>query len=234
MKIRCAIIDDEPLAVNLLKSYVEKTPFLELINCYNSAINAKAGLEEEPVDLLFLDIQMPELSGIEFAKMVDEDTRIIFTTAFSQYAVEGFKANAIDYLLKPISYDDFLKAAEKAQGVLQQKKEEKKPNREFMFVKSEYRVVRIDISKITYIEGLKDYVKIYQEDKPKPVLTLMSMKALEDFLPEGFRRVHRSYIVQLSKMEVIERSRILFGNNDVPISDSNREFIQQYINENSI
>ncbi|MDO4956746.1 MAG: LytTR family DNA-binding domain-containing protein [Bacteroidales bacterium] len=234
MKIRCAIVDDEPLAVNLLKSYVEKTPFLELIKCYNSAISAKAGLEEEPVDLLFLDIQMPELSGIEFAKMVDEDTRIIFTTAFSQYAVEGFKANAIDYLLKPISYDDFLKAAEKAQGVLQQKKEEKKPNREFMFVKSEYRVVRIDISKITYIEGLKDYVKIYQEDKPKPVLTLMSMKALEDFLPEGFRRVHRSYIVQLSKMEVIERSRILFGNNDVPISDSNREFIQQYINENSI
>lgn len=233
MKIRCAIVDDEPLAVNLLKSYVEKTPFLELIKCYNSAISAKAGLEEEPVDLLFLDIQMPELSGIEFAKMVDEDTRIIFTTAFSQYAVEGFKANAIDYLLKPISYDDFLKAAEKAQGVLQ-KKEEKKPNREFMFVKSEYRVVRIDISKITYIEGLKDYVKIYQEDKPKPVLTLMSMKALEDFLPEGFRRVHRSYIVQLSKMEVIERSRILFGNNDVPISDSNREFIQQYINENSI
>lgn len=234
MKIRCAIVDDEPLAVNLLKSYVEKTPFLELIKCYNSAISAKAGLEEEPVDLLFLDIQMPELSGIEFAKMVDEDTRIIFTTAFSQYAVEGFKANAIDYLLKPISYDDFLKAAEKAQGVLQQKNEEKKPNREFMFVKSEYRVVRIDISKITYIEGLKDYVKIYQEDKPKPVLTLMSMKALEDFLPEGFRRVHRSYIVQLSKMEVIERSRILFGNNDVPISDSNREFIQQYINENSI
>lgn len=234
MKIRCAIVDDEPLAVNLLKSYVEKTPFLELIKCYNSAISAKAGLEEEPVDLLFLDIQMPELSGIEFAKMVDEDTRIIFTTAFSQYAVEGFKANAIDYLLKPISYDDFLKAAEKAQGVLQQKKEEKKPNREFMFVKSEYRVVRIDISKITYIEGLRDYVKIYQEDKPKPVLTLMSMKALEDFLPEGFRRVHRSYIVQLSKMEVIERSRILFGNNDVPISDSNREFIQQYINENSI
>lgn len=234
MKIRCAIVDDEPLAVNLLKSYVEKTPFLELIKCYNSAISAKAGLEEEPVDLLFLDIQMPELSGIEFAKMVDEDTRIIFTTAFSQYAVEGFKTNAIDYLLKPISYDDFLKAAEKAQGVLQQKKEEKKPNREFMFVKSEYRVVRIDISKITYIEGLKDYVKIYQEDKPKPVLTLMSMKALEDFLPEGFRRVHRSYIVQLSKMEVIERSRILFGNNDVPISDSNREFIQQYINENSI
>lgn len=234
MKIRCAIVDDEPLAVNLLKSYVEKTPFLELIKCYNSAISAKAGLEEEPVDLLFLDIQMPELSGIEFAKMVDEDTRIIFTTAFSQYAVEGFKANAIDYLLKPISYDDFLKAAEKAQGMLQQKKEEKKPNREFMFVKSEYRVVRIDISKITYIEGLKDYVKIYQEDKPKPVLTLMSMKALEDFLPEGFRRVHRSYIVQLSKMEVIERSRILFGNNDVPISDSNREFIQQYINENSI
>lgn len=234
MKIRCAIVDDEPLAVNLLKSYVEKTPFLELIKCYNSAICAKAGLEEEPVDLLFLDIQMPELSGIEFAKMVDEDTRIIFTTAFSQYAVEGFKANAIDYLLKPISYDDFLKAVEKAQGVLQQKKEEKKPNREFMFVKSEYRVVRIDISKITYIEGLKDYVKIYQEDKPKPVLTLMSMKALEDFLPEGFRRVHRSYIVQLSKMEVIERSRILFGNNDVPISDSNREFIQQYINENSI
>ncbi|MCQ2246730.1 MAG: LytTR family DNA-binding domain-containing protein [Bacteroidaceae bacterium] len=234
MKIRCAIVDDEPLAVNLLKSYVEKTPFLELIKCYNSAISAKAGLEEEPVDLLFLDIQMPELSGIEFAKMVDEDTRIIFTTAFSQYAVEGFKANAIDYLLKPISYDDFLKAAEKAQGVLQQKKEEKKPNREFMFVKSEYRVVRIDISKITYIEGLKDYIKIYQEDKPKPVLTLMSMKALEDFLPEGFRRVHRSYIVQLSKMEVIERSRILFGNNDVPISDSNREFIQQYINENSI
>ena len=168
MNLTCAIVDDEPLALDLLESYVNKTPFLTLKGKYSSAVQAMKELPDKQVDLLFLDIQMPELNGLEFSKMVDTHTRIVFSTAFEQYAIDGYKVNALDYLLKPISYVDFLQAANKAVQwfeLLQQPKEEI----ESIFVKSDYKLVQIELKKILYVEGLKDYVKIYTEDTARPI-----------------------------------------------------------------
>ena len=165
--------------------------------------------------------------------MVDFNTRIVFTTAFDQYAIDGYKVNALDYLLKPISYIDFLQAANKAVQwfeLLQQPKEEIQS----IFVKSEYKLVQIELSKILYIEGLKDYLKIYEEDSPKPILSLMSMKAMEELLPTSrFMRVHRSYIVQKDKIRIIDRGRIVFGKNYIPISDSYKQAFQEFLDQRS-
>lgn len=233
MNLNCAIVDDEPLALGLLESYVNKTPFLQLVGKYSSAVQAMNELPEKHIDLLFLDIQMPELTGLEFSKMVDFKTRIVFTTAFGQYAIDGYKVNALDYLLKPISYVDFLQAANKAVQwfeLLQQPKEEIQS----IFVKSEYKLVQIELNKILYIEGLKDYLKIYEEDSPKPVLSLMSMKAMEELLPASrFMRVHRSYIVQKDKIRIIDRGRIVFGKNYIPISDSYKQAFQEFLDQRS-
>ena len=233
MKLNCAIVDDEPLALGLLESYVDKTPFLELAGKYSSAVQAMKELPGKHVDLLFLDIQMPELNGLEFSRMVDSSTRIVFTTAFGQYAIDGYQVNALDYLLKPISYVDFLQAANKALQwfeLLQQPKEEIQS----IFVKSDYKLVQIELNKILYIEGLKDYIKIYEEDSPKPILSLMSMKAMEDLLPSSrFMRVHRSYIVQKNKIRIIDRGRIVFGKNYIPVSDSYKQSFQDFLDRRS-
>jgi DNA-binding LytR/AlgR family response regulator len=232
MLLRCAIVDDEPLALSLLENYISKTPFLRLTGKYSSAVQAMNELPSDPVDLLFLDIQMPELNGLEFSKMVDPHTRIVFTTAFEQYAIDGYRVNALDYLLKPISYVDFLEAANKALQwfELTQKSEE----RETIFVKSDYKLVQIELKKITYIEGLKDYIKIYLEDSPKPILSLMSMKSMEALLPVShFMRVHRSYIVQKDKIRVIDRGRIVFDKTYIPISDSYKQIFQAFLDKRS-
>lgn len=233
MKLKCAIVDDEPLALNLLESYVQKTSFLELVGKYSSAVMAMKELPDKKIDLLFLDIQMPELNGLEFSKMVPANTRIVFTTAFGQYAIDGYKVNALDYLLKPISYVDFLQAANKALQwfeLLQQPREEK----ESIFVKSEYKLVQIMLKDILYIEGLKDYIKIYEENQAKPVLCLMSMKAMEEQLPpKRFIRVHRSYIVQKDKIRIIDRGRIVFGKTYIPISDSYKQAFQDFLDSPS-
>ena len=182
----------------------------------------------------FLDIQMPELNGLEFSRMLPPETCIIFTTAFDQYAIDGYKVNAIDYLLKPISYPDFLQAANKA--LHQHELMHRTPQDEIdsIFVKSEYKLVQIELRKILYVEGLKDYIKIYEEDNPKPVLSLMSMKAMEDLLPPSqFMRVHRSYIVRKDKIRVIDRGRIVFGKTYIPISDSYKQAFQEYLEKRS-
>lgn len=241
MIIKCAIVDDEPLAVELLASYVKKIPFLELCGKYNNATDALHGITEDAVDLLFLDIQMPELNGLELSKMVPENTRIVFTTAFDQYAVDGFRVNALDYLLKPISYADFLEACNKAQQWFQlvQQQEESSPAAvageiKSIFVKSEYKLLQINLDDIRYIEGLKDYVKIYTEQSPHPILSLMNMKAIEQMLPTSrFIRVHRSFIVQKSKIREIERNRIVFGDVYIPIGDSYKQAFQDFINAKS-
>ena len=238
MTIKCAIVDDEPLAVELLASYVEKIPFLELCGKYNNATDALHGIGEQPVDLLFLDIQMPELNGLELSKMIPESTRVVFTTAFNQYAVDGFRVNALDYLLKPISYADFLDACNKALQwfqLTQQSEQPSAPRTEeeptSIFVKSEYKLLQINLDDIRYIEGLKDYVKIYTEQSPHPILSLMNMKAIEQMLPASrFIRVHRSFIVQKSKIREIERNRIVFGDVYIPIGDSYKQAFQDFIN----
>lgn len=237
MNLTCAIIDDEPLATSLLESYANKTPFLDLKGTFNSAVHALAALSETPVQLLFLDIQMPELNGLEFSRIVGTDTRIIFTTAFDRYAVDSYKVNALDYLLKPISYADFLTAANKAlqwYELLYKPEapaesfvapaEKEKETIESIFIKTEYKLIQIELRKILYIEGLKDYVKIYVEDEPRPILSLMSMKTMEEILPASrFIRVHRSFIVQPEKIKVIERNRIVFGKAYIPISDNYKQ-----------
>lgn len=233
MTLNCAIVDDEPLALDLMESYVAKTPFLNLTGKYSSAVQAMKELPERQVDLLFLDIQMPELSGLEYSKMVSPDTRVVFTTAFEQYAIDGYRVNALDYLLKPISYADFLQAANKAVQwfeLLQQPKEEITS----IFVKSDYKLIQIPLDNILYIEGLKDYIKIYEEGAPKPILSLMSMKAVEELLPASrFMRVHRSFIVQKEKIRVVDRGRIIFGKTYIPVSDSYKQAFQEYLDKRS-
>ena len=195
-------------------------------------MQAMKELPDMKVNLLFLDIQMPELNGLEFSRMVDPQTRIVFTTAFGQYAIDGYRVNALDYLLKPISYPDFLQAANKALQWfdLVQKPEEK----ESIYVKSDYKLVQIELKKILYIEGLKDYIKIYLEDSPKPILSLMSMKSMEELLPANrFMRVHRSYIVQKEKIRIIDRGRIVFDKTYIPISDSYKQAFQSFLDERS-
>ncbi|MCD7916209.1 MAG: LytTR family DNA-binding domain-containing protein [Tannerellaceae bacterium] len=243
MKLACAIIDDEPLAISLLESYVKKTPFLDLKGKYTSAINALPVLSAEPVDLLFLDIQMPELNGMEFSRMVEGQTRIIFTTAFEQYALDSYKVNALDYLLKPIRYPDFLQSASKALQWYEltlktqesQHIQEEKPEIKSIFIKTEYKLIQVELRKILYIEGLKDYVKIYIEDEARLVLSLMSMKSMEELLPANhFIRVHRSFIVQPEKIKVIERNRIVFGKEYIPISDSYKQKFMDFLQERSL
>lgn len=253
MVLKCAIIDDEPLAISLLESYVNKTPFLELAGKYNSAVNALPALSKEPVDLLFLDIQMPELNGMEFSRILKTDTRIIFTTAFSQYALDSYKVNALDYLLKPISYADFLKSANKALQWYELLREGSSrggsrtaptqtappqavsPSVESIFIKTEYKLVQVELRKILYIEGLKDYVKIFVEGEAHPILSLMSMKSLEDMLPANrFIRVHRSFIVQPEKIKVIERNRIVFGKEYIPISDNYKQKFMEFLAQRAL
>ncbi len=238
MILKCAIVDDEPLALELLKSYVKKTPVLELNGAYSSAIEAMKMLPDNPVDLLFLDIQMPELNGLEFSHMVPEDTRIVFTTAFGQYALDGYKVNALDYLLKPISYTDFLQSVNKAVQWFDRKRgtdNEPTDKPDFIYVKSDYKLIQISLKDILYIEGLKDYVKIHLEGESRPILSLTSLKALEEKLPtDRFIRVHRSYIVQKQKIKVIDKARIVFGKEYIPVSESYKQELQNYINDHSV
>ena len=245
MKLTCYVIDDEPLAVSLLESYVKKTPFLALEGTFNSAIHALTAISDHPVDILFLDIQMPELNGLEFSRIVGGETRIIFTTAFERYAADSYKVNALDYLLKPISYPDFLTAANKALQWFEMTRKNTiqvdgtaipdKEEIESIFVKTEYKLIQIALNKILYIEGLKDYVKIYTEDDIHPILSLMSMKTMEEMLPsKNFIRVHRSYIVQAQKIKVIERNRIVFGKTYIPISDNYKPRFMEFLSQRSL
>ena len=239
MKLNCAIIDDEPLAVELMAGYVRKTPFLTLCGSFGSGSAAFDMLRDRPVDLLFCDIQMPGLSGMELSRMLPADTRVIFTTAFSRYAVEGFRVNAVDYLLKPISYADFLAAANKALAWFELKNRAETPPPaaapQSLFVKTEYRLRQIGFDSILYIEGLKDYVKIHVEEETHPVLTLTSLKSLEEQLPaDRFVRVHRSFIVQPSKIRSIERNRIVFGKEYIPVSENYRQAFFDFLAEHSL
>lgn len=234
--LSCAIIDDEPLAVKLLETYVERTPFLQLRGTYSSAVAAVGELREKPVDLLFLDIQMPDLDGLEFAHMLNAETRVIFTTAFSQYAVEGFRVQALDYLLKPVSYADFLEAANRALDWFSRREAkagaEEQADAESFFVKSDYRLVRVRFDDILYVEGLKDYVKICLSGGRRAVLALTAMRTVEGYLPAGkFMRVHRSFIVNMERADALDRGQIVFGEKRIPVSDSYKEAVQTYVNE---
>ena len=232
LTLRCCVVDDEPLAQELVASYIEKTPFMELVGKFSSAQDSVKTILEEDIDVVFLDIHMPQLNGMEFARIVPPTCRIIFTTAYDRYAIEGFKVNALDYLMKPISYEEFVGAANKAlQWVeLRRRADELDNNKRYIIVKSEYKQVQIPIDKIQFIEGLKDYVKIYVEGEKNAILTLTSMKTIQRYLPAAeFLRVHRSFIVNTSKISIIERNRIVFGNHYIPVSESYKQAFNDYV-----
>jgi DNA-binding LytR/AlgR family response regulator len=230
MKIKCVAVDDEPLALRQISGYIGKTPFLELAAECQSALEAIEILENKSIQLLFIDINMPDLSGMEFVKSLTDKPFVVFTTAYSEYAVEGFKVDAVDYLLKPISYSSFLKAANKAKDLIELKlantKETIKKTSDHLFVKSEHKVLRIELADIKYIESMHEYVRIHQVNE-KPV-----MKSIEAQLPpDRFMRVHRSYIVNLEKVKMVERNRIIFDKTVfIPISDQYKEQFQNFLN----
>ena len=229
-------IYDEPLALQLVSGYIEKTPGLKLAGKFDNPLDASEFLANNQVDLIFVDIQMPDLSGIDFTRIIEKGPKVIFTTAFEKYALEGYKLEVVDYLLKPFSYEEFLASVQKAlklirleQGSLQKVE----ANDEFLFLKSDYKIKRINFNDILYIEGLKDYVKVYVQNIPKPVLSISTLKLIESKLPESrFMRVHRSFIVNLGKIDTIERSRIVFGKTYIPVSDQYKEKFQEFLDRN--
>ena len=235
--IRCLIIDDEPLAIELLEDFVSKISFLTLEKSCSSAFEAISVIQEGNIDLIFSDIEMPEFTGIEFIKSLEKKPLFIFTTAYSHYAVEGFNLNAVDYLVKPIPFHRFLTAVNRAQELFELKTETETPaqpltmqSSDFIFVKSEYENLKVNLSTIRYIEGLKDYIKIYTND-PKPILTLNSLKAFEEKLPINFIRVHRSFIVSLNHINSVQRNRIIIDKVYIPIGQNYKdEFIKRIEN----
>ncbi len=234
--ITCIAIDDEPLALKQLVGYINKTPFLRLENSFTSAYKALEYLNDNQVDLMFVDINMPDLSGIDFVKSLTNPAKIIFTTAYREFAFEGFQVDAADYIVKPIGYADFLKAVNKTKDryfTTGLETASIRTNEQFLFIKSEYRIVRIDFNNINYIEGMRDYIRIHL-DNQKPIMSLMGIKKLMEHLPsEKFMQVHRSFIVNLNKITTIERNRIIFDNNVyIPISEQYKEAFQNYLDNN--
>lgn len=237
MNLNCIIVDDEPLALDLLETYVRRTPFLRLTARCDNAVEALAALDKEPVDLAFLDIQMPELNGLELSRLITHRTKIVFTTAFEQYALEGFRVDAVDYLLKPFNYAEFLRAATKAQHLVELERNQSADacHPDSIFVKSDYKFVQIELRHILYIEGLKDYVRIQTDTPQGGILTLMNMKNIEERLPaDTFLRVHRSYIVNINQIKTIERNRIVFGKVYIPVSDSYKDRFAEMLEKRSI
>lgn len=228
--LKCIAIDDEPLALKLVETFIEQTPFLQLVASYGSAVEAMAMIREQPADLLFLDINMPNFSGMELARwMMQQQSapKIIFTTAYNHFAIEGYKVNAVDYLLKPFNYEEFLQAATKALQLIESAAPVNVINtaeEASIFVKVEYQWVRVNYKDILYVEGLKDYVRLHLVPPENPVMTLTTLKALEERLPSSkFLRIHRSFIVSLEKISSISKNSLFIGKTELPVGEQFRE-----------
>ena len=236
MPITCIIVDDEPMALQLLESYVLRTPYLQLEGKFSNGIEVLQFLhEKKQIDIIFMDIQMPEIDGLELSKKIPIQTKIIFTTAFDQYAIEGYKVNATGYLLKPFNYREFLEATEKAKQLLVPTKNKEVEIPDYIFVKSEYKQIKIFLNDIIYIESMKDYAKIFLTSQSSPIVTLLSLKKLNEELPkENFMRVHRSFIVSLEKIEIVEKNQIVFGKQRITVAEPYREQFENFINARSI
>ncbi len=228
--IRVLAIDDEPLALQQLVTYIGKVPFLELAGQCQSAIDAVRLLNSETVDAVFCDINMPDLNGMDFVKSLAAPPLIVFTTAYSEYAVEGFKVNAVDYLLKPFGLQDFIRAANRLKDRLSPLPENVEGGESDIFVKTDYRMVKVSIPDIRYVEGMSEYLKLHLDSQPKPIVTLLAMKTLEEKLPPNFMRIHRSYIVNLDKIQEVNKNRVIIdADTSLPIGDSYREQFNHYI-----
>ena len=240
--IRCLAIDDEPLALQQLITYINKVPFLELAAQCQSALEAREFLEKETVDAIFCDINMPDLNGMDFVKSLAMPPLIVFTTAYSEYAVEGFRVNAVDYLLKPFGLQEFQRAANRLK-----ERVESTPavnptlpaEEDILFLKTDYRIVKVSISDIQYIEAMSEYLKVWVEGEPKPIITLLSMKKMEERLPKNFMRIHRSYMVNLNKILEVNKNQVVLGrprtedrtpDTRLPIGDLYKEAFLTYLN----
>lgn len=233
--IKVLAIDDEPLALRQLAAYIKKVDFLELRGQCQSTVEAKAIMDREPIDALFIDINMPDVNGMDFIKSLDASPLVVFTTAYNSYAIEGYKVNAVDYLLKPFSLADFKKAAEKVQQQYNLRHQEPVISQidddDSLFFKTEHRIVRIKIDDIRYIEGMSEYLKIHTEGRNKPVIVLLSMKKLEDRLPKNkFMRIHRSFIINLSKIQEVLKNRVVMDEEtNIPVGDLYKDAFNSYI-----
>ena len=241
MMIRCVAIDDEPLALQQLVTYISKVPFLELAAKCQSALEARQFLEHDTADAIFCDINMPDLNGMDFVKSLVAPPLVVFTTAYSEYAVEGFKVNAVDYLLKPFGLQDFQRAANRLKDRLMNTSaadisltSHSSPltsDDDTLFLKTDYRIVKVSIGDIRYIEGMSEYLKVWLDGKTKPIITLLSMKKMEERLPDFFMRIHRSYIVNLTKIQEVNKNRIILdANTYLPVGDLYKEKFQVYLN----
>ena len=248
--IRCMAIDDEPLALQQIVTYINKVPFLELTAQCQSALEARQFLEQDTVDAIFCDINMPDLNGMDFIKSLVTPPMVVFTTAYAEYAVEGFKVNAVDYLLKPFGLQDFQRAANRLKDRLSPKVGDDRglnkgnissssapqpPNLggledDTIFLKTEYRIVKVSISDIRYVEAMSEYLKVHVEGESKPIITLLSMKKIEKRLPDYFMRIHRSYIVNLKRIQEVNKNRIIMDKETyLPIGDMYKDTFQQYL-----
>jgi DNA-binding LytR/AlgR family response regulator len=236
MMIRCMAIDDEPLALQQIVTYIGKVPFLELAAQCQSALEAQRFLQQDTVDAIFCDINMPDLNGMDFIKTLTAPPLVVFTTAYAEYAVEGFKVNAVDYLLKPFGLQDFTRAANRLKERLEVKSEpavvvrDEQQVDDTIFLKTEYRIVKVSISDIRYVEAMSEYLKVYLESEPKPIITLLSMKKMEEHLPSYFMRIHRSYIINLTKIQEVNKNRVIMDSDTyLPIGDMYKDTFQQYL-----
>ncbi len=237
--IKVIAIDDEPLALQQLVTYIRKIPFLDLVGQCQSALEARELLNAESVDAIFCDINMPDLNGMDFIKSLAYPPLVVFTTAYSEYAVEGFKVNAVDYLLKPFGLDEFKRAANRLKERMSDAaaapapvvKEEPQESDDTIFIKTDYRVMKISIADIRFVEGMSEYLKIHLETQPKPIVTLLSMKKMEEYLPSYFMRIHRSYIINLKKIQEVNKNRVIMdADTYLPIGENYKEAFNNYLN----
>lgn len=234
MNIRCLAIDDEPLALQQLVAYISKVPFLELAAQCHSAIEARQFLEHDTVDAVFCDINMPDLNGMDFVISLAAPPLVVFTTAYSEYAVEGFRVNAVDYLLKPFGLQEFQRAAnrlkERCLPPPSPSKQESQGEADVLFLKTDYRIVKVNIADIRYIEAMSEYLKVWLEGEPKPIITLLSLKKMEERLPDHFMRIHRSYIVNLTKIREVNKNRVILdADTYLPVGDLYKESFQAFL-----
>jgi DNA-binding LytR/AlgR family response regulator len=231
-------IDDEPLALQLIVDYIQKTPDLMLVGQFENPLEAAQYISKNPIDIVFTDIQMPGLNGIEFTRSMINGPVVIFTTAFAKYAIEGFKLDVADYLLKPFTYEEFITSVHKAERMIKsitKRADEVLTNNEFLYLKSNYKIKRLKFNDIQYIEGFNDYVRIYAASSPEPVQYQITLRALEAKLPGGkFMRIHRSFIVNLQMVDTIDRGRIVFGKVHIPVGEQYKEKFEEYLRKNFI
>ena len=230
--IRCLAIDDEPLALQQIAAYINKVPFLELAAQCHSALEARQFLSDERVDAIFCDINMPDLNGMDFVKSLTAPPLVVFTTAYSEYAIEGFKVNAVDYLLKPFGMQEFMRAANRLQERLSIPASAPAETDDTLFLKTDYRIVKVNIPDIRYVEAMSEYLKVWIEGEAKPIITLLSMKKMEERLPDNFMRVHRSYIINLDKIQEVNKNRVIMdADTYLPIGDLYKEAFQAYLDK---